>query len=432
MELFSKRTAFIDTENAFKIGPYIKAIEDQGKEVIKCNLGEPDFPVPQFIKEEVKKQLDLDNTHYCDPQGILSLRKTIAKHFSETRGIQATADRVVVFPGAKPPIGLCQQTYCDPGDEVIYPSPGFPIYESFIPYVGAKPIPVHLKERNDFTLSGEDLGSIITGRTKMIFLNFPSNPTGGVASPEQLQDIAEVIQRRCSKGIRVFSDEVYEHILFDGNKHHSIISSPGMEKITIMVSGASKSFSWTGGRIGWALFPTVEEAEVFRNLNINYFSCIPPYNQEGARLGLESPLSREAIRKMVNAFQDRRDLVIDGLNSIKGIRCQKPKGAFYVFPNISEVCKNLGIAEAFQSLPLDLRQKTSPSTLFQMFLLFEYQVATMDRKSFGRIGTEDLHYLRLSVATEIESLREGLERIAEAAHDKEGFKGFCNRREHLY
>jgi aspartate/methionine/tyrosine aminotransferase len=225
---------------------------------------------------------------------------------------------------------------------------------------------------------------------------------------------------------------VYEHILFDGNKHHSIISSPGMEKITIMVSGASKSFSWTGGRIGWALFPTVEEAEVFRNLNINYFSCIPPYNQEGARLGLESPLSREAIRKMVNAFQDRRDLVIDGLNSMKGIRCQKPKGAFYVFPNISEVCKNLGIAEAFQSLPFDLRQKTSPSTLFQMFLLFEYQVATMDRKSFGRIGTEDLHYLRLSVATEIESLREGLERIAEAARDKEGFKRFFNRREHLY
>ena len=432
MELYSKRTGFIDTENAFKIGPYIKAIEEQGKEVIKCNLGEPDFPVPRFIKEEVKRQLDLDNTHYCDPQGILSLRNAIAKHLSETRGIQATADRIVIFPGAKPPIGLCQQTYCGPGDEVIYPSPGFPIYESFVTYVGAKPTPVYLKEKNHFALSGEDVGSVITDKTKMIFLNFPSNPTGGVASLEQLRDIAEVIQRRCPKDIRVFSDEVYEHILFDGNEHHSIISCPGMEKITILVSGASKSFSWTGGRIGWALFPTVEEAEVFRNLNINYFSCIPPYNQEGARIALESPLSRGAIQEMVNTFQGRRDLVIDGLNSIPGLRCQKPKGAFYVFPNISQVCHRLGIIEAFQSLPLDLRQKTSPSTLFQLFLLFEYQVATMDRKSFGRIGTENLHYLRLSIATGTGSLREGLKRISKASQDEEGFKRFFNRREHLY
>ncbi len=432
MSLFSKRAGLIDTENAFKIGPQIRAIEEQGKKVIKCNLGEPDFPVPQFIKDEVKRQIDLDNTHYCDPQGVLSLRKAIAKHLSETRGIQATADRVVVFPGAKPPIGLCQQTYCDPGDEVIYPSPGFPIYESFIKYVDARPFPIHLREEKNFTLSGEDIQSLLTKKTKMIFLNFPSNPTGGVASPEQLRDIADVIQRRGSEEIRIFSDEVYEDILFDGAKHHSIISCPGMEKFTILVSGASKSFSWTGGRIGWALFPTVEEAEVFRNLNINYFSCIPPYNQEGARLALESPLSQNAIRSMVNTFQERRGIVIDGLNRIKGIRCQKPKGAFYVFPNIEEVCKNLGIIEALQSLPHDLRQRTSPSTLFQMFLLYEYQVATMDRKSFGRIGAESFHYLRLSFATDTDSLKEGLRRLSIASQDKKGFGQFFKKREHLY
>jgi len=432
MTLLAKRASLIDTENAFKIGPYIRAIEEQGKEVIKCNLGEPDFPVPQFIKKEVKRQLDLDNTHYCDPQGILPLRKAVAKQLSETRRIRATADRVVVFPGAKPSIGLCQQTYCDPGDEIIYPSPGFPIYESFISYVGAKPIPVHLKEEKNFTLSEEDIGPVITDKTKMIFLNFPSNPTGGVASPEQLQDIAGVIRRQCSEDIRVFSDEVYEDILFDGSRHHSIISCPGMERATILVSGASKSFSWTGGRIGWVLFPTVEEAEVFRNLNINYFSCIPPYNQEGARLALESPLNRDAIRHMVNTFQERRDLVVEGLNSMKGIRCQKPKGAFYVFPNISEVCENLGIREAFRILPPELRQRTSPSTLFQMFLLFEYQVATMDRKSFGRIGTENLHYLRLSIATETESLKEGLKRLSTASQDKKGFSLFFNKGEHLF
>ncbi|MDO9124661.1 MAG: aminotransferase class I/II-fold pyridoxal phosphate-dependent enzyme [Deltaproteobacteria bacterium] len=432
MSLYSKKSERIDTENAFKIGPQIRSIEEQGKKVIKCNLGEPDFPVPEFIKEEVKRQLDLDNTHYCDPQGIPSLRKAIAKHLSETRGIQATADRVVVFPGAKPPIGLCQQTYCDPGDEVIYPSPGFPIYESFIKYVDARPFPIHLREEKNFTLSGEDIQSLLTKKTKMIFLNFPSNPTGGVASPEQLRDIADVIQRRGSEEIRIFSDEVYEDILFDGAKHHSIISCPGMEKVTILVSGASKSFSWTGGRIGWALFPTVEEAEVFRNLNINYFSCIPPYNQEGARLALESPLSQNAIRSMVNTFQERRGIVIDGLNRIKGIRCQKPKGAFYVFPNIEEVCKNLGIIEAFQSLPPDLRQRTSPSTLFQMFLLYEYQVATMDRKSFGRIGAESFHYLRLSFATDTDSLKEGLRRLSIASQDKKGFGQFFKKREHLY
>ncbi len=432
MSLLSKRAGLIDTENAFKIGPQIRAIEDQGKRVIKCNLGEPDFPVPEFIKEEVKRQLDLDNTHYCDPQGILSLRKAIAKHFSDTRGIQASADRVVVFPGAKPPIGLTQQTYCNPGDEIVYPSPGFPIYESFIHYLEAKPVPIHLHEQKNFSLSGEDISPLLTKKTKMIFLNYPSNPTGGVASPEQLREIAQMIRGRCSDEVRVFSDEVYEHIVFDGNKHHSIISFPGMEKITILVSGASKSYSWTGGRIGWALFPTVEEAEVFRNVNINYFSCTAAYNQEGARLALESPLSEEAIRRMVNTFQERRGIVIDGLNRIKGIRCQKPKGAFYVFPNISEVCENLGIMDAFQSLPPDLQKKTSPSTLFQMFLLFEYQVATMDRKSFGRIGAESFHYLRLSFATDTDSLKEGLRRLSIASQDKKGFGQFFKKREHLY
>lgn len=432
MGLLSKRALLIDTENAFKIGPHIRSLEEQGKRVIKCNLGEPDFPVPAFIKEEVKRQIDLDNTHYCDPQGIPSLRKAIAKHFSETRGIRATPERVVVFPGAKPPIGLCQQTYCDPGDEVVYPSPGFPIYESFTRYVGAQPVPIHLQEEKGFSLTGEDLARVLGPKTKMIILNFPSNPTGGVASREQLQEMAEAIRKRCSPDVRIFSDEVYEDILFDGSTHHSIISCPGMERRTVLVSGASKSFSWTGGRIGWALFPTEEEAEIFKNLNINYFSCIPAYNQEGARLGLESPLSRGAIRHMVETFQERRNLVIEGLNAIDGIRCQKPKGAFYVFPNIRGVCERLGIVDAYRSLPEELRAKTTPSTLFQMFLLFEYQVATLDRKSFGRIGTEDLHYLRLSIATDTESLKEGVKRIALASEDRKGFNLFFEKEEHLW
>ena len=302
MRVLSERVGLLDTENAFKIGPKIRSIEEQGQKVIKCNLGEPDFPVPAFIKDEVKRQIDLDNTHYCDPQGILPLRKAVAAQLARTRGTADDPRRVVVFPGGKPPIGLCQEAYCDPGDEVIYPSPGFPIYESFTRYVSAVPVPVHLKEERGFTLSGADIAAAITPRTKLIFLNFPSNPTGGVATREQLGEIAEVIKAKCPKEVRVYSDEIYENILFDGARHQSIASFPGMEERTVIVSGASKSFSWTGGRIGWALFPTVEEAELFKNLNINYFSCIPAYNQEGARLGLESPLAGPAIRAMVRCL----------------------------------------------------------------------------------------------------------------------------------
>ena len=431
MAVLSKRIGLLDTENAFKIGPKIRSLEDQGKSVIKCNLGEPDFPVPAFIKDEVKRQIDRDNTHYCDPQGIQSLREAVARHFAKTRGIPADPRRVVVFPGGKPPIGLSQEAYCDPGDEVIYPSPGYPIYESFTRYVGAEPVPVHLKEESGFTLSGADIASAITPRTRLIFLNFPSNPTGGVASREQLQEIAKVIQEKCQPDVRVYSDEVYEDILFDGSRHESIASFPGMEKRTIVVGGASKSFSWTGGRIGWALFPTVEETEVFKNLNINYFSCVSPYNQEGARLGLESPLAVKAIREMVDAFQERRNLIVAGLSSIPGVSCQKPKGAFYVFPNVSGLCEHLGIFEAHRGLPAEVRKQTTPSTLLQMFLLFDYQVATMDRKSFGRIGTENMHFLRLSIATDLESLKQAVARIAEAAQDVKGFARFMKKGENF-
>ena len=246
MGLYADRAMRIDSENAFKVGPYIRSLEAEGREIIKCNLGEPDFPVPAFIKEEVKRQIDLDNTHYCDPQGIPSLRAAIAKQIAETRGVRAEAERVVVFPGGKPPIGLCQQTYCGPGDEVVYPSPGFPIYESFIPYVGATPVPVHLKEENAFSLSGAELAPVLSEKTKLIFLNFPSNPTGGIASPEQLREIARVIRARCSDDVRIFSDEIYEHILFDGAVHTSIASLPGMRERTITINSISKTYSLTG------------------------------------------------------------------------------------------------------------------------------------------------------------------------------------------
>ncbi len=432
MSLFSDRTALIDTENAFKVGPYIAQIENAGHKVIKCNLGEPDFALPKHIREEVKRQIDNDLTHYCDPQGILPLRESIAKYMGDSRGLNLTPDRVVVFPGAKPPIGFCQQTYCNPGDEIIYPSPGFPIYESFIAYVDAKPVPLHLDEEKGFAFDGDDLAKLITDRTSLIYICFPSNPTGGVASREELEDIANVIRQKAPQDCRIYSDEVYENILFDGSEHVSITSFPGMEERTILVSGASKSYSWTGGRIGWAVFPTTEEAAIFKNLNINYFSCTAAYNQMGAKLAIESPESGPAIKEMVSAFEERRDLVVSGLNAIDGITCQNPKGAFYVFPNIGGVCESLGAVEAHSKLPPDTRDQSSPGTLFQMFLLFKYHVATMDRRSFGKIGHEGKHFLRLSIATGIDDLREGVRLIEEASKDRDGFAAYMESGDPLY
>ena len=431
MTLYADRVGLIDTENAFKVGPYIAEVERSGKRVIKCNLGEPDFALPKHIAEAVKKAIDADMTHYNDPQGILPLREAIAKDMGAKRSLQLTPDCVVVFPGAKPPIGLCQQSYCNPGDEVIYPSPGFPIYESFVSYIGARPVPLHLKEENGFSFTGKELERLITSRTKLIYINFPSNPTGGVASRGQLEEISDVILKRAPADCRVYSDEVYENILFDGSNHISIASLPGMAQRTIMVSGVSKSYSWTGGRVGWAVFPTAAEAQVFKNLNINYFSCIPAYNQMGAKTAIESPESPPEMKRMTAAFQERRDVVVAGLNAIKGITCQNPKGAFYVFPNIGGVCREIGAIDAYERLEFDVKAKTSPSTLFQMFLLFNYQVATMDRKSFGRIGTEGMHFLRISIATGIDDLREAIARIARAATDRAGFEAFVKEGKRL-
>jgi aspartate/methionine/tyrosine aminotransferase len=424
MGLFADRMQLLGTENAFKIGPLIRKLEDAGHPVIKCNLGEPDFPLPAHIREEVKRQLDCGNTHYCDPQGLLPLREAIARDVGARRSLELSPERVVVFAGGKPPIGFAQQVYCNPGDEVVYPSPGFPIYESFTRYVGALPVPLELQESSGFACWGEQLEPLLTPRTKLVFLNFPSNPTGGVASPRQLAELADVFRRKAPPEARVFSDEIYESILFDGATHHSIASLPGMQERTIILSGASKTYSWTGGRVGWAVFPTAEEAAVFKNLNINVYSCVPAYNQMGAKLAIESPLSPPEIARMVAAFQERRDAVVRGLNAIPGVQCRTPGGAFYVFPNVSGACERLGATEAWSRLPEDVRQRTSPAGLFQMFLLFGYHVATVDRRSFGTIGSEGRNYLRISVATALGELAEAVKRIAAAALDTEGFAAF--------
>jgi aspartate aminotransferase len=388
---FAHRVSLLGTENAFKIGPWIREVEQAGHRVIRCNLGEPDFPLPAHIADEVKRRIDAGETHYVDPQGIEPLRIAIAETASARRGIDITPDRVVVFPGAKPPIGFAQQIYCDPGDQVIYPSPGFPIYESFTRFVDAVPMPLHLEEENGFSFTADELEPLITPRTKLIYLNFPSNPTGGVATRAQLESIARVILDEAPPDVRVYSDEVYEDILFDGAKHESIASVPGMAERTIIVGGVSKSYAWTGGRVGWAILPTAEEAALFRTFNINYFSCVPAYNQWGAKVALESPESAIAIAAMNAEFQRRRDFVVAALNAIPGVRCQMPRGAFYVFPNVGGV--------------------TRDASQLQRRLLFQHHVATLDRRSFGVIGSEGKQFLRISIATSMADLEEAMHRL---------------------
>jgi aspartate/methionine/tyrosine aminotransferase len=416
--------AALGTENAFKLGDDIRRVSERGVEVIKFNLGEPDFDSAPHINRVAVREIEAGNSHYSDPAGILPLRRAIARHVEKTRGLEIDPDRVVVTPGAKPPIGYTLQTYVDPGDEVIYPSPGFPIYESWATYVGAKPVPLQLSEARGFAFDASDLEALITDRTKVIILCSPSNPTGGVLSRDDLRGIAGVIRERCSADVRVYSDEIYEHILFDGEEHHSIASEEGMAERTVLVSGHSKGFAMTGWRLGWAVLPTVEEARCFRQLNINICSCVPPFIQEAGREAYESPETPATVERMVAAFERRRDWVVPALEAIDGITCQRPKGAFYVFPNVAGACERLGILDAYEALPEERRAETSPSKLLQMFLLYRHGVATMDRNSFGRLGAEGQHFLRLSIATGLEQIKRGVERIAAAIDDADGFRSF--------
>ena len=422
--LFADRVSRIGTEEAFALGALIREVESEGERVIRCNLGQPDFPLPRHIVEAVKRALDKGLTTYCDPQGIPELRAAVARSVSEKHGLDVDPDRVVVYPGGRPAIGFAHMAYSEAGAEVIYPSPGYPLFESFIPYFRCAPVPVVLQEEHGFGLTRKELEPLLSDRTGLIFLNFPSNPTGGVATRAQLEELSELILEKTAPNVRVYSDESYEAITFDGDSHISIASMPGMQDRTIIASGVSKTYAWTGGRVGWAVYPTLEEAKVARRLAINYFASIPPYNQWGAVEALESPESAPAIQAMVDAFQRRRDLVVPALNAIDGVTCQNPKGAFYAFPNISGVVEKLGAQEAFDAMPQGVRERTSPATLVQLFLLYRYKVATMDRRSFSTLGSEGQHFLRLSIANSDEELAEAVRRIAQASTDADGFQNF--------
>lgn len=426
LPLFADRVERIGTEAAFSFGHLIEHVEASGAHVVRCNIGQPDFPLPQHIADAVKRALDRGLTTYCDPGGIRELRAEVARSVGERHGLDIDPDRVVIYPGGRPPIGFAHMAYSKQGQDVIYPSPGYPLFESFVPYFRCNPVPVVLREEEGFGLTHTQLDPLLSDDTGLIFLNFPSNPTGGVATREQLEGLSELILERTDPTVRVYSDESYEAITFDGDEHISIASMPGMEARTIIASGVSKTYSWTGGRVGWAVYPTIREAEIHRKLAINFFASLPPYNQHGAIEALRSPESAVAIRRMVEAFQRRRDLVVSGLNEIDGVTCQNPKGAFYAFPNVGDALDRIGAMQAYAALAPDVQRRTSPATLFTLFLLYEHHVAVLDRRSFSERGSEGQHYIRLSTANRDDELATAVERIASAAHDTEGFARFLH------
>ncbi|HHW14474.1 MAG TPA: pyridoxal phosphate-dependent aminotransferase [Firmicutes bacterium] len=386
----AERLQNLGTENAFEVLAEVNKLVAQGRHIVSFAIGEPDFNTPENIKEAAIAALHRNETHYGPSAGLPALRQAIAAEMSRTRGIPVSPDEVVVVPGGKPIIFHGLLALVDPGDEVLYPNPGFPIYESVIRFLGGKAVPIPLREEREFSLDPAEVERLITPRTKLIILNSPHNPTGGIIPPEDLAAVAELAK---AHDLWVLSDEVYSRILFEG-EFHSIASLPGMKERTIILDGFSKTYAMTGWRLGYGVMPA-ELAVWVARLETNCESCTCTFTQLAGVEALTGDQS--ASEAMVAEFRARRDLIVDGLNAIRGVKCLKPHGAFYVYPNVTEACRNLGLPNA---------------KALQEKLLYEGNVAVLPRSAFGRRNDgEREEYLRLSYATSRENIVEGLARI---------------------
>jgi len=384
-QIFAKRMDVLGTETAFEVLAKAKALEKQGREIIHLEIGEPDFDTPSNIKEAAIKAMKAGYTHYVPAAGIPELRDAIAEYLTRSRGIDVHPDEVVVTPGAKPIIFFSILACVELGDEVMYPNPGFPIYESMIKFVGAKPVPMPLKEENDFRIDNQDTVDKINKKTKMIILNSPENPTGGVLSKDNLEAIADKVKNR--DDVLILSDEVYCQMPYEG-KHQSIASLPGMKEKTILMDGFSKTYAMTGWRLGYAAM-SKDLAQKVTQLMINSNSCTCAFTQMAGVEALRGPQTEP--KKMVEEFRKRREVIVSGLNKIKGITCKKPQGAFYVFPN----------AKSFKMESKKLAD----------FILQKAGVAVLSGTSFGKYGEG---YLRLSFANSVPNIQKALTRISEA------------------
>ncbi len=321
----AKRMARLGTETAFEVLVKAKALEAQGRGIIHLEIGEPDFDTPRNIVDAGCDALHKGFTHYGPSAGLMELRQVIAQYVGETRRVNVTPEEVVVVPGGKPIIFFTILALAEEGDEVIYPNPGFPIYESMINYVGAKAVPVRLREELDFRLDVNELAALINDRTKLIILNSPQNPTGGVLEKKDIDAIARAIGDR---NIAVLSDEIYSRLIFDG-EHHSIMSIDGMKERTILLDGFSKTYAMTGWRMGYGVMRPDLATHIAR-LMTNSSSCTASFTQIAGIEALCGP--QESVDVMRAEFQKRRDIMVGGLNKIKGFSCRLPKGHFWTTP----------------------------------------------------------------------------------------------------
>ena len=377
----AERMSRLGTESAFEVLARAKALERQGKEVVHLEIGEPDFDTPAHIKEAAKRALDANATHYGPSAGLPELREAIAKHTAETRGVPVSPEQVVVTPGAKPIMFFTIMALVGRGDEVIYPNPGFPIYESVINFVGGVPVAIPLREESDFGFDLDLFERRLSPNTKLIIVNSPENPTGGVLDRAQIERIARLAAER---EIPVLTDEIYRQFLYDG-EFVSFYAQPGMHQRSILLDGFSKSYAMTGWRLGYGVMPA-DLAEHVTRLMVNSNSCTASFVQLAGVAALQG--DHEPVRKMVAEFKRRRDLLVDGLNKLPGVTCKRPRGAFYVFPNITgSRRKSSEVAER---------------------LLQEAGVAVLSGTAFGAHGEG---YLRISYANSETNLKKALERM---------------------
>lgn len=384
------RMAQLGTETAFDVLAQVNALKAQGRNIISFGLGEPDFDTPAHIKDAAKAALDQNETHYGPSQGRPKIRELCAQYIRRTRGIEVAADHVAVGPGAKPIIFDAMMALINPGDEVIYPNPGYPIYESVIDWIGGVSVPVPLLEEKDWSLDVDALARLITPRTRMLVINSPQNPTGGLIPKADLARIAELCRKH---NLWVISDEVYSQICF-GAPFASIAGEPGMLDRTIIIEGFSKTYAMTGWRLGYGVMHPALAKRVAR-IETNIDSCTCSFTQIAGEAALAGP--QEESLHMAEQFAKRAKYIVERLNGIEGVSCRPAGGAFYVFPNVTGACKKLGLKHAGE-----LQQK----------LLHEAAVATLPRTCFGRKNQgEDQEYLRLSYATSMELITAGLDRM---------------------
>lgn len=379
----AERMALLGTETAFEVLARAKELERQGRHIVHLEVGEPDFDTPAHIKDAAVRALQEGYTHYTPTAGLWEAREVVAEYVARTRRIPVQPQEVVLTTGAKPVMFFAMLMLVEPGDEVVVPNPGYPIYESMARFAGGAVKPLPLRERNDFRVDPEELRSLLSPRTRLVVLNSPHNPCGSVLTADDLTAIAEAVQRT---NAWVLSDEIYGRITY-GVEAPSIASLPGMQERTIILDGFSKTYAMTGWRLGYGVMPAAL-AERMTQLATNATSCPAAFTQVAGMEALRGP--QDAVDRMVAEFRRRRDHIVQGLNAIEGITCRTPLGAFYVFPNVTGV--------------------DADSQRFASFLLNEMGVAVLAGTAFGGSGQG---YLRLSYAASIAAIDEGLQRIAE-------------------